>query len=576
MSDSFTNEMNTNDFQEEKLCGIDPTRIINSEVFQKFNEILKCKICFKVLDNPYDCSRCGNSFCYECINKIKENNKICPFNCTEFNIKSSSFGIINILNSLKFSCSNKANGCEVIISYNELNNHDLFCTFVNVHCPNTNCSKLIKRKNLEFHLSHECQSSLFKCDTCKANFSRSDFLNHYQTCKIITNALNIRSGNIISSAHKRNSGNSNNLNINSNIISSFNPEEFNSYMDYEIKNLNLDNFLKILLFNLGKSNSSMEHKLDSLKEDILTIKSDIKQIYSDFNTNFNNLNINIESEIDALNDRISMLNIALHPSNDMKKTIEDSFKDMYEKIDRKTSNDTTSFSYNCSKKNSNEETAIKEITNEISITRNTNTSGIAKTNLNVNKNVVNNKGVKINPVNTIFSANNTDNNTNIKGRTKIEIGKKINIEATSQEKNKQKLNNSNNIINISQSQNPKTAANREALSPKNRSPIRTTIQNQLNKLRGDDNTTNTSRNNLIRLRERSSHHTCNNANQILYPIQTSYEAIQATLRNHELIIDYLNNILNKMDKDLAKEIQLDTCLNLLRQNLQNEYQGIKA
>jgi len=49
----------------------------------------------------------------------------------------------------------------------------------------------------------------------------------------------------------------------------------------------------------------------------------------------NNLNTNIENEIDALNNRISILNISLHPSNDMKKVVDDKFRNMCKKNRKK-------------------------------------------------------------------------------------------------------------------------------------------------------------------------------------------------------------------------------------------------
>ncbi len=186
---------------KNQSLGIYPNRILNEEKYNQFKEVLQCKLCFKLLNNPYDCAICGNSFCLYCITKQKENSMPCPFNCDEesFTVKPSSFGIINILNSLKFNCINKESGCEKEISYNELKEHDLLCNFASVRCPNTNCNEIIRRSNLEYHIGYECHSSSFKCDICKADFFRSEFLNHYNTCKIISSALNPTDKNYINS-----------------------------------------------------------------------------------------------------------------------------------------------------------------------------------------------------------------------------------------------------------------------------------------------------------------------------------------------------------------------------------------
>ena len=70
--------------------GIQISRVINLDKYENILPILKCKLCLNILLNPYDCSKCGNTFCYSCINKLKESNKDCPFGCTEYDITPSS------------------------------------------------------------------------------------------------------------------------------------------------------------------------------------------------------------------------------------------------------------------------------------------------------------------------------------------------------------------------------------------------------------------------------------------------------------------------------------------------------
>ena len=64
--------------------GISFQRLINKENYTNFLDIIQCKICFNILKNPYDCSSCGNSFCYNCISNLLLTKKNCPFNCENF------------------------------------------------------------------------------------------------------------------------------------------------------------------------------------------------------------------------------------------------------------------------------------------------------------------------------------------------------------------------------------------------------------------------------------------------------------------------------------------------------------
>ena len=109
--------------------GISFSRLVNAESHKNFNELIKCKICFNILNNPYDCSKCGNSFCYNCISQLVNENKPCPFKCEQYSIKPSSFSIMSYLAKLSFTCLNKANGCNDIIPYSNVVDHDKNCKF---------------------------------------------------------------------------------------------------------------------------------------------------------------------------------------------------------------------------------------------------------------------------------------------------------------------------------------------------------------------------------------------------------------------------------------------------------------
>ena len=63
--------------------GIPLSRVIDLEKHEKLLPILKCKIYLNIWLNPNDCSKCGNTFCYTCINKLKESMKKCPFGCVD-------------------------------------------------------------------------------------------------------------------------------------------------------------------------------------------------------------------------------------------------------------------------------------------------------------------------------------------------------------------------------------------------------------------------------------------------------------------------------------------------------------
>ena len=102
-----------------------------------------------ILNDPYDCLCCNQTFCKSCIlNYIKTNNK-CPF--SEFfginstkdnnqnkklnnndllsNIKPSSSNFAKFIQSLKFKCQNCEKGCTAELSVEGISEHEKICKF---------------------------------------------------------------------------------------------------------------------------------------------------------------------------------------------------------------------------------------------------------------------------------------------------------------------------------------------------------------------------------------------------------------------------------------------------------------
>ena len=60
--------------------------------------LLQCKICMNIINDPYDCLCCNQTFCKQCIINYINSNKKCPFD-SFFQNKENIFLII--LNKLQ-------------------------------------------------------------------------------------------------------------------------------------------------------------------------------------------------------------------------------------------------------------------------------------------------------------------------------------------------------------------------------------------------------------------------------------------------------------------------------------------
>ena len=103
--------------------------------------LLRCKICLNILNNPYDCLCCNQTFCKSCIfNYIKTNNK-CPYgdyfnndtekpeNNIKDTLRQSGANIRNVVNSLRFYCMNREHGCNIELSIEGLDEHEKTCAY---------------------------------------------------------------------------------------------------------------------------------------------------------------------------------------------------------------------------------------------------------------------------------------------------------------------------------------------------------------------------------------------------------------------------------------------------------------
>ena len=103
-------------------------------------KFIQCKICMNLLNDPYDCLCCNQTFCKSCIinyiktnkkcpfseffdlNKQKENNKDKQINVSDLlnEIKPSSSNFTKVIQSLKFYCQNHSKGCDVELSIEDI------------------------------------------------------------------------------------------------------------------------------------------------------------------------------------------------------------------------------------------------------------------------------------------------------------------------------------------------------------------------------------------------------------------------------------------------------------------------
>ena len=259
--------------------GIPFDRLIDKDIYKNFYDIIQCKICFNILKNPYDCTKCGNSFCYNCISNLIKQNKKCPFQCENFSIKQSSLSIISYLSNLKFICKNKEFGCEEIISYQNLDKHDKDCKYFYTKCPNLQCNKKILWNLLEQHLKNECPYSLIKCKNCNQSFNRNEYEEHLKNCLSFKEYFSIL------------------INKDDNESIESKKNQFDNFINNLpcIKEASFLSFMKMMLYQFNLNNEIIYNHISNLQNEIKLISSEIKKINSNNKNSFDNLNKEIKN-----------------------------------------------------------------------------------------------------------------------------------------------------------------------------------------------------------------------------------------------------------------------------------------
>ena len=84
----------------------------------------------------------------------------------------SSIANQKFLEQLKFTCLNKDNGCNGILIYNNLEQHDKKYNYINATYPNNQCRKKISWNLLNNQRHNECLYTLFECQKCHLKLNR--------------------------------------------------------------------------------------------------------------------------------------------------------------------------------------------------------------------------------------------------------------------------------------------------------------------------------------------------------------------------------------------------------------------
>lgn len=164
-------------FYEER--SIDPDRIVNDE-YLLANELL-CSICQGLLWKARCCSSCQHLFCQTCLDTWHDYHpNVCPYRCTPFHQKRAPPAIQSLLTRLSMGCRNHFLGCNEILSYNNLEEHER----MHCHYRTRTCRTCREDLPLDQMVEHRirCEPKTSLCPFCREQIDRDEFHDHLGEC----------------------------------------------------------------------------------------------------------------------------------------------------------------------------------------------------------------------------------------------------------------------------------------------------------------------------------------------------------------------------------------------------------
>jgi len=326
-------------------------------ILNLITKFIQCKICMNLLNDPYDCLCCNQTFCKSCIiNYIKTNNK-CPYseffenNKEKINnnnikelmnqIKPSSSNFNRVIQSLKFYCPNKEKGCDDELNIEEVSEHEKLCKFSNKNINKNTIPKFYKKLNNENNINNKDkekknkknkennklknnQNTIIKKSRNSVNSQKDIFIKRDNNFSEENRHLNKKINNTEIFKETINYRNKNQLKQQDSIISFC---DLKNYLDDKNTNTiqssndqekeKLDKNIELNNFKLEEFMEQINQKLSTINK-FLTINFENKsKDDSYFRSNTNNFHKNSENDVSEFNLKLDSENDKAYKSNSM-------------------------------------------------------------------------------------------------------------------------------------------------------------------------------------------------------------------------------------------------------------------
>ena len=160
---------------------------LDDELSKQILSTARDPVCLNIInclskDPPIECSYCQQVLCSQCKNKILQNDRKCPQCREKFIPKKLNRNLKCILETLRVKCQFSLNGCNELLSFERLAEHEQECEYQGASCPSS-CGFCGLIKDLFLH-KKECELEIVNCkhQDCKFSDCKKDISNHERKC----------------------------------------------------------------------------------------------------------------------------------------------------------------------------------------------------------------------------------------------------------------------------------------------------------------------------------------------------------------------------------------------------------
>lgn len=161
-------------------CQLPTSRFVLETSSERVNDCLICGLCSGVAFRPKCCNSCLQTFCSQCIEAVFAVKGECPCGDATQVVDAPKL-ILKMLSKRQFYCVNRTQGCEELIPYENVAEHETACRFKLKGCRNPECDIRMLECQIDEHQA-VCQFNKVECRFCRLEVTVKNQQNHEGDC----------------------------------------------------------------------------------------------------------------------------------------------------------------------------------------------------------------------------------------------------------------------------------------------------------------------------------------------------------------------------------------------------------